>query len=106
MLVTPHAVERYRLHHPGANGAAVMAARQRGRPATVEEIRSLGVRHPHGAGSEYVIAADGRGAFVDTPNDDHWAGPNDRALVTYLRFDAAQREAAAKLLASGEVARV
>jgi hypothetical protein len=85
-VLTPHALDRYQIHHPSADGPELLAALLRSEPISQGLVTALmGRVSPRtGAGSSssaYFSAPDGRGIFV----------LGDGAVITYLRLQPSQQ---------------
>lgn len=78
MYITPHALDRYRLHHPRADIRDVLVAVRWGTPETPAFAQAITGRRREDPSCAYVVAPDSRGMFVIHKEND--------TLITYLPF--------------------
>jgi hypothetical protein len=93
VLPSPHALKRYRQHHPGATRGDMQLAVGTGIPVEPDTAHALCGRPAEqrlDTGS-FVLAPDRRGLFVLVP-----FGPRGRLVITYLRFGPAQEDFAVR----------
>lgn len=82
LQVTPHALDRFRVHHPDATPSDLLLALHYGEPVEPSLALTLVGRPGRPTTSSYVLAPDRRGLFAI----------QDGRVVTYLRFQRNQRE--------------
>ena len=88
--VSPHAMARYREHHPDATLSEIVDDIEASAPAPAEAVNPLVGRfrtREGGAATSYRISSDRRGVFALVPAR-HGDG---MFVVTYLRFGDEQR---------------
>lgn len=101
--VTDHAIDRWRLHHPGQGACAIIRAVDKGLSLAPAEALQLIARKWALKNAVYVLVKDDRGMFVIAPPspkaiaDMATTGRSaKRTVVTYLRFSARQVAEVAK----------
>lgn len=96
VYVSPHALQRLRLHHPkaGVRGALALLSRaQAVEPGLIAPFLGRGL---NAVRDRYFVSACRRGVFVVAKSRHEGAFP--WALVTYLRFGPHQQSEAARIL--------
>lgn len=89
IYVTRHAVDRYRLHHPGADWRDVLDGWDRGTDLEPETASALAGRAWSRRGSWYRLTSNRRGLLVVTRSCRRDGAPF--ILKTYLRFLESQQ---------------
>lgn len=83
MIVTPHALERFRIHHPTAEVHDLQEHLRWGREVTPEFAQAMTGRARCDKSSRYFLAPTNRGMFVICKSNN--------VVITYLRFQEQQR---------------